>query len=204
LTDIRKKLEIGGSFTVVAYGDSITNGGEASKEARRFTHLFVKYLQSKFPKAKIELKNVSIPGYATRQGVDWFNKKFADVQKADLVLVGFGMNDNNVGGPLPEQFESNLQEIVKLCRERTGANVILFSSFPPNDNWIYGSHSMEKYAEATKQAAVESKCAYVNVYDTWKMVLQRKDQPSLLNNNINHPNDFGHWLYEQAFEAVKF
>ncbi|MEI6392747.1 MAG: hypothetical protein WCT12_16780, partial [Verrucomicrobiota bacterium] len=25
-----------------------------------------------------------------------------------------------------------------------------------------------------------------------------------IGNNINHPNDFGHWLYEQAFEAMKF
>ena len=29
-------------------------------------------------------------------------------------------------------------------------------------------------------------------------------QSSLLANNINHPNDFGHWLYEQAFEALRF
>jgi hypothetical protein len=52
--------------------------------------------------------------------------------------------------------------------------------------------------------AIEKKCAYVDVYTAWKNVLLRKDQPSLLANNINHPNDFGHWLYEQAFEAMKF
>ncbi|MEO6808363.1 MAG: hypothetical protein ABI353_04550, partial [Isosphaeraceae bacterium] len=65
-------------------------------------------------------------------------------------------------------------------------------------------HRMGLFADATKQAALDSKCAYVDVYNTWKMVLNRKDQPSLLGNNINHPNDFGHWLYEQAFEAMTF
>jgi hypothetical protein len=35
-------------------------------------------------------------------------------------------------------------------------------------------------------------------------VFKRKDQSSLLGNNINHPNDFGHWLYAQAFEAMHF
>jgi len=35
-------------------------------------------------------------------------------------------------------------------------------------------------------------------------VLERKDLPSLLGNNINHPNDFGHWLYYQALKSVKF
>ena len=30
----------------------------------------------------------------------------------------------------------------------------------------------------------------------------RKDRASLLRNNINHPSDFGDWLYEQAFEGI--
>jgi hypothetical protein len=25
-----------------------------------------------------------------------------------------------------------------------------------------------------------------------------------LGNNINHPNDYGHWLYFQAFKNIKF
>jgi hypothetical protein len=63
---------------------------------------------------------------------------------------------------------------------------------------------MELYAAATKQAALEANCAYVDVYSTWMKVFKRKDQSSLLGNNINHPNDFGHWLYAQAFEAMHF
>jgi acyl-CoA thioesterase I len=63
---------------------------------------------------------------------------------------------------------------------------------------------MRLYAEATRGAAAEARCAYADVWSTWEMVLKRKDQPSLLANNINHPNDFGHWLYEQAFEAMNF
>jgi acyl-CoA thioesterase-1 len=51
---------------------------------------------------------------------------------------------------------------------------------------------------------MEASCAYVDVYNTWIKVLQRKDQSSLLGNNINHPNDFGHCLYLQAFEAMTF
>jgi len=49
---------------------------------------------------------------------------------------------------------------------------------------------------------LEAQCAYADVFATWKKVLERKDQPSLLGNNINHPNDFGHWLYFIAFEAI--
>ncbi len=216
LAPARRKLEGGGAFKIVSYGDSITAGGEASEAKFRFRQRFVKYLQAKFPKSKIGAQDVSIPGYASRQGIDWFDKKpkklrplatMGTVKKPDLVLVGFGMNDHNKsgeGGVEPETFKDNLAALVKLIRERHGADVILFSAFPPNDNWHYGTHRMDLFAEATKQAAAEAKCAYVDVYSTWEMVLKRKDQSSLLGNNINHPNDFGHWLYEQAFEAMTF
>jgi len=150
------------------------------------------------------VQDVSISGYSSQQGIDWFDKYFGTADKPDLALVGFGMNDHNIGGPDPAKFTSNLVTIVKMIRERKGAEVILFSAFPPNDDWHYGSHRMGLFAEATKQAAAEAKCAYVDVWSTWKMVLQRKDQSSLLGNNINHPNDFGHWMYEQAFEAMEF
>jgi acyl-CoA thioesterase I len=204
LAAVRKKLEAGGPFKIVAYGDSITAGGEASTEKFRFANRFADYLQRKFPKAKIELVDVSIPGYSSREGIDWFEKKVDPVEKPDLVLIGFGMNDHNKGGPEPEQFEKNLPALVKLVRDRKGAEAILFSAFPPNENWLFGSHRMEKFAAATKKAAAEANCAYADVFSTWEMVLKRKDQSSLLNNNINHPNDFGHWLYEQAFEAMRF
>jgi len=121
-----------------------------------------------------------------------------------LVLLGWGMNDHNKGGNTPEQYKAYLIQLVGMIKEKKNAEVIIFSSFPPNDEWTYGSHSMELYAEAAKQAALEAGCAYVDVYSVWIKVLQRKDQSSLLGNNINHPNDFGHWLYLQAFEAMSF
>jgi len=204
LTEGRTKLEAGGPFKIASYGDSITAGGEASEVPFRFQQRFGNYLQTKFPKAEVEVQDVSISGYSSQQGIDWFDKYMGTVEKPDLALVGFGMNDHNIGGPEPGKFKDNLVEIVRMIRERKGAEVILFSAFPPNDNWHYGTHRMALFAAATKDAAAEAKCAYVDVYSTWEVVLKRKDQPSLLGNNINHPNDFGHWLYEQAFGAMEF
>lgn len=204
MVNVRRKLEAGGPFRLASYGDSITAGGEASEEAFQFPHRFASDLRTKFPKAKIEVQDVSIPGYTSQQGVDWFDQKIGTVEHPDLVLLGFGMNDHNIaefGTPL-ETFKANLIQLVTLIRERKGADVILFSAFPPNEKWHFGSHQMDHYAAATQQAAAETKCAYVDVYGTWKRVLQRKDQSSLLGNNINHPNDFGHWLYAQAFAAM--
>jgi len=209
MANVRKKLEAGGPFKVVSYGDSIAAGGEASEPDLRFQARFGRYLQAKFPKSKVEVVDASISGYTSQQGIDWFDDpryNMVNIKQADLVLLGFGMNDHNIPGfgtPV-DKFKANFITIVKMLRERKGADVLIFSTMPPNENWHYGSHRMGEYAQAAKEAAEESKCGYADVYDVWKMVLKRKDQPSLLGNNINHPNDFGHWLYEQGFEAVKF
>lgn len=203
LVNFRKKLELGLPITIVSYGNSITAGGEASSTELRFQYRWANYLRSIFPKADLKIEDVSIPGYSSTQGIAWWDN-YIGKASPDLVIVGWGMNDHNIGGNTPEQFRKNLVTLVGMIKELKKAEVILYSSCPPNDDWHYGSHSMELYAEATKEAALESNCAYVNVYDTWKVVLERKDQSSLLGNNINHPNDFGHWLYEQSFEAITF
>jgi acyl-CoA thioesterase I len=206
LVNFRKKIELGLPVTLVSYGNSITAGGEASSTELRFQYRWVNYLKRIFPKADIKIEDVSIPGYTSKQGIELWDD-YIGKTSPDLVIVGWGMNDHNilsVGGNTPEQFKKNLVILVGMIKERKKAEVILYSSCPPNDDWHFGSHSMELYAEATKQAALESNCAYVDVYNTWKIVLERKDQSSLLGNNINHPNDFGHWLYEQSFEAMSF
>jgi len=203
LAKVRARLEAGGPFRIVSYGDSITAGGEASTPDLRFQAMFGKYLQRQFPQARIEVEDASISGYASIHGIEWWDQ-YIGKTSPDLVLVGWGMNDHNRGGPTPEQFRQNLVTLVGMIRERKGAEVILFSAFPPHDDWHYGTRRMGAYAEATRQAAADVHCAYADVFSTWEMVLRRKDQSSLLGNNINHPNDFGHWLYEQAFEAMRF
>jgi hypothetical protein len=83
-----------------------------------------------------------------------------------------------------------------------GAEVVLLSTFPPNPKWHFGSHHMEAYAEATEQVAREKQCAYADVYHLWVSLAARKKPEDLLANNINHPNDFGHWIYFEALQSL--
>lgn len=203
LINSKEKLETGEPLSIVSYGNSITAGGEASSTELRFQYRYVDYLKIIFPNAKVSIADVSIPGHCSNHGIEMWDD-YIGKTSPDLVLLGWGMNDHNKGGNTPEQYKAYLIQLVGMIKEKKNAEVIMFSSFPPNDEWTYGSHSMELYAEAAKQAALEASCAYVDVYSVWNKVLQRKDQSSLLGNNINHPNDFGHWLYLQAFEAMSF
>lgn len=205
LPKTRAELAAGGPFKLIAFGDSISTGCEASSEDLNFQHRYAQTLKKRFPKAEITVENGATGGDTTVNGLARLEEKVL-ARKPDLVLVGFGMNDHNVPpfGVALDKFEANLNQIVSKIRERTGAEVILLSTFPPNPDWAFGSHQMEKYAQATKRVAENQKCAYADVYSVWQVALARKDASSLLGNNINHPNDFGHWLYLQALEAVGF
>ena len=203
LPNTRKKLLAGEKVRIVAFGDSITAGGDASEPKLIFWKRWAESLQRKYPRASIETINGATGGDATVQGLQRLQAKVLQANP-DLVLIGFGMNDHNregYGVPLIA-FAANLRTMIDRIRADTGAEVVLFSAFPPNPKWHFGSHNMEAYATATETVAREKDCAFADVYRLWMTVASKKKPEDLLANNINHPNDYGHWIYCQALEAV--
>jgi acyl-CoA thioesterase I len=195
------RLAAGGEFRIVAFGDSITAGGDATRPERIFWNRWAAELQARHPKARVTAINGATGGDSTVQGLQRLQAKVLD-QKPDLVLIGFGMNDHNRGGLPIAQFETNLLEMVSRIRAATGAEVVLFSAFPPNPRWKFGSHRMEQYASATSRVAKASGAAFADVYRNWQALASRKKPEDLLGNNINHPNDFGHWVYFRVLDGL--
>lgn len=203
LPKTKATLSSGGTLKVIAFGDSITAGGEATLLKLRFQQRYVAHLREQFPDATITLENGATGGDTTRSGLKRIEEKVLS-REPDLVLIGFGMNDHNINSVPLTEFEDNLVSMVEKIRDTTGAEVILYSTFPPNPDWKHSSHRMELYAVATQRAAQRSHSAYADVYTAWMKVLERKDASSLLANNINHPNDFGHWIYYEVLKSVEF
>ncbi len=197
----RTKLAAGEPVKIVAFGDSITAGGDATLPGLIFWNRWADELKRKYPAATITVKNGATGGDSTVQGLARLQAKVLD-ESPDLVLVGFGMNDHNQGGvPIP-QFEENLKEIVTRIRQHTSAEVILFSAFPPNPRWKFGTRRMADYAAATERTARAVSCAYADVFGNWRALAARKQPEDLLGNNINHPNDFGHWIYYRVLTSL--
>ena len=201
LPNTRKKLRAGGKIRIVAYGDSITAGGDASAPGLIFWERWADALRQKYPRATIETVNGATGGDPMVQGLQRLPEKVL-AQKPDLVLIGFGMNDHNRGGVPSAAFADNLRMMIDRVRTDTGAEIVLFSAFPPNPKWHYGTHNMAAYAAATEAVAREKHCAFADVYNLWQQFAGKKKPEDLLGNNINHPNDFGHWIYFQALWAM--
>ncbi len=195
------KLNSGGTVRLVAFGDSITAGGDASAPSLIYWERWADELRRRHPAATITAVNGSTGGDRTVEGLSRLQARVLETHP-DLVLVAFGMNDHNKGGtPLP-QFETNLKEMITRIRSTTSAEVILLSAFPPNPKWKFGSHHMEDYALATERVARETACAHADVFRNWQALVQRKKPEDLLGNNINHPNDYGHSIYFQVLGAL--
>jgi acyl-CoA thioesterase I len=201
LPKTRQKLQAGEKVRIVAFGDSITAGGDASEPALIFWERWAAALRVKYPRATIETTNGATGGDSTVQGLQRLQEKVLQ-QRPDLVLIGFGMNDHNRNGVPLDQFAANLRTLIDRIRADTGAEIILFSAFPPNPKWHFGSHNMEAYADVTERVAREEHCAFADVYHYWMSLAARKKPEDLLANNINHPNDFGHWIYFEALLAT--
>ena len=201
LAATRARLTAGQAISVVAYGDSITWGGEASAPHLIFWQRWVDELAAKYPQAKIRATNAATGGDSTTQGLERLDEKVIPT-KPDLVLVGFGMNDHNSDCvPLP-RYQEQLCRIVNRIHKETGAETVLYSTFPPNPKWRHGSHQMAAYARATADVAMTTGSAFVDVHAAWQALAARKRPEDLLANNINHPNDFGHWIYYQALAGL--
>ena len=201
LKTTRARLAGGESVKIVAFGDSITAGGDATKPELIFWQRWADELQRHYPRAHVTAVNGATGGDSTVQGLQRLQTKVLD-ERPDLVLIGFGMNDHNQGGvPIP-QFEENLRQIIRRIRDATRAEIVLFSAFPPNPRWHYGSHHMQDYAATTERVARETACAYADVFGNWQAIAARKKPEDLLGNNINHPNDFGHWIYWRTLSAM--
>ena len=196
-----QKLRAGEAFKIVAFGDSITAGGDASRPQLIYWQRWADALQQRYRHARITAVNGATGGDTTVQGLQRLQAKVLDA-KPDLVLVAFGMNDHNIGSVPIQQFEANLKQIVSKIRAQTRAEIILLSAFPPNRKWKFGSHHMQDYAESTARVAADVQCAYANVFDNWQTLGARKKPEDWLANNINHPNDFGHWIYFKVLEGL--
>ncbi|WP_181376475.1 SGNH/GDSL hydrolase family protein [Paenibacillus agaridevorans] len=202
------KLQAGAQVTYTVLGDSISTGGEASAEQWTYFNRLSRYLCEQYgPSAGsgITLLNKAIGGETSKGGLARIERDVIPT-RPDLVTIGYGMNDQSISAagqvsavPLP-QFVENMETMIKLLREQTSCDIILVTPCSPNPDWQRTSGRTVDYAAALCELGIRYNVGVADAYAVWEAELAAGKTPgSLLLNNINHPNDYGHELYLQAF-----
>lgn len=198
-----KKLTSGAPVTYVVYGDSISTGAESTLPEHTYYARFVAALKAAVPQANITCINKALGGEDSRGGLARLHTAFSNVSP-DLITVAYGMNDQNKGDETahfvePEEYERNIREMIAALKLHTGADICLITPCKSNPKWYWTSGDADVYAQCVRKIAQEEHILLADVTEQWQKELDAGKNPeSLLHNNINHPNDYGHAIYAKA------
>jgi lysophospholipase L1-like esterase len=192
LTRVLAKLRAKQPIKLVALGDSITQGFNASgfKESYAppyqpsYPQLVANTLQKRFG-STVTVVNFGAAGAEAGYGVQMVPK--VTEQKPDLVILAFGMN--NGGG-----FE---QKMLKMRDDVMAANpdadIVLVACMTMNPRFANADGFVGMARTLGKM--VTTNVALADVATPWIEILKKKNFSDISGNNVNHPNDFGHRLY---------
>ena len=219
-----QKLQNGGDFHLVFYGDSITAGWEASgcNESAidmvtledyhvtlwhapyqpAWAELVSNSLQHRYPQSNIIKKNRAAGGSTVQWGVE-NAKQLVCPCNPNLVILGFGMNSMQEPAKI---YKAAILSIIQTIRsEHPDCEFLLVSPMIPNPEIRGFQHNqLPAQQDALYQIAAELKGICVApVHSMFReLVVHKKNYLELTGNCINHPNDFSIRVYAQTILSV--
>lgn len=204
------KLRAGQPVTIVAWGDSVTNGGGVERnEPAWYQHQFHRRLQARFSRAEIRLLTAAWPGgnsngYMTAPagGQYDFQRDVID-PKPDLVTIEF-VNDAYLKD---DALVAHYTDILQRLRGN-GSEVILITPHFVRPDWMgVASQKVDAdprpYVQGLRAFAAANDVALADASALWcRLWRQGLPYMTLLSNSINHPDERGHALFADALMGV--
>jgi lysophospholipase L1-like esterase len=200
-----KKIELNEHVKIICWGDSVTNGGDASSHEKKFTKVFEKMLKTRFPNSNIAVEVIArssthsrqwlFPGqYEKLNSEEWFDKILA--AQPDLVAIEF-VNDSYITDEA--LFAETYNEIVNRFKV-INAEIIFIT--PHFTRGMPKHKDNRKYVKFLTDFAQTNKIAIADVSSRWENLhLEGIPYITYLKNGYNHPDDRGHRIY--AEELIK-
>lgn len=188
------------ALTIGFSGDSITAGGDASRQLNLAPHmpaypeLLKAALESHYGHP-ITVKNRAVGGWSVANGVQDLEALLAE--KPDLIVVAYGMND--VGRRDPDWFGLQTKIMVdRIQAANSKTEIVLVAPMIGNQEWVHTPRDMfDKYRDQLVKLTGPG-VVLADLTSVWAELLKSKHDYDLIGNGLNHPNDFGHRLYAQA------
>lgn len=199
------KLHNGQPLHILAWGDSVTAGGQASDAAHQYQSRFVTLLKARCPQANLHLTTVGWGGRNTDSflkeppGAPFNFDEAVLAPHPDLIVMEF-VNDAWMS---PDVVEEKYRYLLKRFQE-IGAEWILLTPHYVRPDWMDASSvrvesDPRPYVAGLRQFAEKHGIALADASLRWGHLLKEGiPYVTLLSNSINHPNDVGHELFAQA------
>ena len=147
--------------------------------------------------SEITLVNCSLGGMATPGAL----KVVSDVsaKKADLVILGFGMNDTCYANVPVAEYERNTESLItKIRAARPETEFVLLATMPPNKEWEHAHEYYQAYLPRLKAIATRVPgVAVADLTSVFDEILKYKPYADF-STGLLHPNDFGHDIYSEV------
>jgi len=203
------KLTRGEPLHILAWGDSVTDGGEAGSEAARYQNRFVALLRERFPAANLRLTTAAWGGRNSDHFLREPPESPHNFEKAvlaprpDLIVMEF-VNDAWMS---PEVVEQKYSHLLARFRE-IGAEWIILTPHFVRPDWMNApgvrvEEDPRPYVAGLRAFARRQGVALADASLRWGHLL-REGIPytTLLSNSINHPDDRGHELFARSLVAL--
>jgi lysophospholipase L1-like esterase len=186
------KLKSKQNLKVVFYGNSIEAGYNTSNFMNTppymptWADLIIYKLRQHYG-PQISFSNKAVAGKMASWGREQVNSVVIP-EKADLVIIGFGMNDGSAHVPA-ETFRSDIDGIIRAIKKQNPkTEFILISPMLPNPDAIQSGIQSIYQSELNKLA--EKGVVVADMTAVHAELLRHKLYQDMTGNNVNHPNDY--------------
>jgi acyl-CoA thioesterase-1 len=186
------KLTNGASLTIVALGDSLTQGWMVSQG---YIDFLKEMLHTRYPQSRFKLINKGIPGDTADSGL--FRLK-GDVlrYRPDCVFLQYAINDA-FSGYTERLFKSNIKGIIDGIRENGDADIVLITSGYIGDN--EDNRHVEGYYHQLEALGADYGIPVVQTHEYWKKrIKEGVIFGSLVQYDSVHPTEDGYRLMAEA------
>lgn len=190
------KLISGTPFTIVALGDSLTQGWMVSNG---YIDFLKQMLRVKFPESRFKLINSGIPGDTADSGL---YRLMGDVlyYNPDCVFIQYALNDA-FSGFTEQQFKKNIKSIIEKINESADTDIILITSDYIGDN--DDNRSVERYYQQLTVLGKDYRIPVVQVHEYWKKkIADGIPFESLVQYDGVHPTEAGYRLMAEAVMKI--
>ncbi|MCX5772771.1 MAG: GDSL-type esterase/lipase family protein [Candidatus Hydrogenedentes bacterium] len=199
------KLRAGQPVTIVAFGDSVTNGGGVTRPEDWYQNQFLARLRERFSQAPIRMLTAAWGGASSKAYLEApaggpydFVRDVLD-PKPDLVTLEF-VNDAYLDeAGIAAHYAGILEKI-----RGAGAELVLITPHLVRPDWMKVPDTMfmedpRPYVKGLKQFAAANNVALADASARWCQ-LRRQGIPyqTLLANDINHPDARGQKIFADA------